>query len=230
MKIFLLIIGVVCLSACEPFNLNGDIKVINPSKVEEVLVDINMQKGNLLLSAGQRDFAVMKFDYPMQTRRAEVQYLKQEQKGLLGIHEKPFITVGTFPQSDRLNQWKILLGNQFPARLNIEFNEGRAQINLCGMDLQSVAFNLGSGEAEQSYVCSWSKNLYSYIKVDDGYLTLNLPANVGLYIEAEEGSNVEAGALNQKENIYTNELYKTDKTFLKFHIRTKAGRVKVNIQ
>jgi hypothetical protein len=228
-KIFSLIV-LICLYGCEPLNLNGDIKVINPSKVDEVSVDINMQKGNLFLSAGRHDFAAMKFDYPIQTRRAEVQYLKEDQRGLLTVHEKPFITVGTFPKSDRLNQWKILLGQQFPFRLNVELNEGRAQINLCGMNIQSVSLNLGSGDVVQNYVCSWNKNLYSDIQVEDGHLTLNLPADTGVYIEAEEGSNVDAGSLNKKENIYTNELYQTGKTFLKFRVRTKGGRIKVNLQ
>ena len=231
-KTFLTIAVLFLGAGCSPGNINApeEIQVIDAKKAKDVEISIYSQKNNINLSGGANNLMVGKFHYFLPTRRVNLSYEEIKESGYLKIEEKYFPSIGQFPKQEQLNAWQLVLSHQLPIDFNISFGEGRAELDLRQIAVRRLKIDLDKGTMMLNFMKPFADSLYARIKNEDGQITLKLPSDIGIYVEAaDEATVVNAPGLKKNGRIFTNEFYKKENTALRFFVST-SGQGKITVE
>jgi predicted membrane protein len=85
---------------------------------------------------------------------------------------------------------------------------------------------MGAGDASVDMTGNWGQNLDANIRGGVGKLTLHLPRDVGVRIQAEGGiGKIDAVSLKQEGNVYVNDALGRSEVTLHISIRGGVGQV-----
>jgi len=173
-------------------------------------VEITMSAGGLDILTGAEDLLEAEFIYNYESWKPELDYTISGGEGLLTITHRPQTIA--FPGVDY--EWDLRFNNEVPMEMEIEMGVGGGELMLNGLNLNQLGIDLGVGGLDVDLTGDWESDLEASIHAGVGGITLVLPRNVGVRVEADSGlGGVSAEQFHRDGDVYTNDAYgQTDVT------------------
>ncbi len=154
----------------------------------------------------------------------KVQYSENGTEGVLHVSE---------PGDDRIpvgggliNEWEIRLSENVPMDLRIRTGAGNSQLDLGGLNMNSLTVETGAGLTTVNLDGNWEHDVVVSIQGGVGELTVNLPAEMGVRVEMDTALvTVTANGLINNENGYVNRAFGTAPHTLTLNLEAGVGSV-----
>ncbi|MEW5979985.1 MAG: toast rack family protein [Acidobacteriota bacterium] len=207
---------------CSPLKV-GEVRIESESvplgQAKSVRIDLTLAVGTLNLSGRGKGLVDADFVYNVPEWRPDVRYEVDKPAGWVSI-KQPGNAFG--PLGNTRNEWNLSLNGDVPTDLNVELGVGKSRLELGEIQLQQLSVQTGVGEAVLDLVGAWKKDLHARIKGGVGEVTVRLPSDVGVRVDASKGiGSIKATGLKQDNNVFTNESY--GKSEINLNIRIEAG-------
>lgn len=140
---------------------------------------VRMGVGELSLKALDTTASAMSadFEFSPATWKPEVTYSVAEGNGTLLVRQSE--SVGISPLGNARNNWSVRLAKGIPTGLRLGLGVGTSDVDLRGMDLESLDVTTGVGKTTIDLSGPRTRGLSAQIVQGVGNLTLRLPASVG---------------------------------------------------
>lgn len=209
-----------------PFNVNGPVtteqSALPLGSAATVGVDVNIGVGNLNISGGANDLLNATFQYSQPAMKPIVNYSENAGSGQLSIRQPD----NNGPSFNYRYEWDLRLNNNVATNLKVTTGVADSQLRLAGMNLSGLEVRSGVGNTRLELTGLPARNLSVYIKGGVGNVTLVLPANVGVKVNASGGlSPVKAGSFIRSGNTYTNSAYGQTPTTIQIDLTQGVGDV-----
>ena len=223
-----LVLAAGCGEGVETGDLVIMTRSIDLGDAESIDARIQMGAGKLMVSGGSANVMDAEFTYNVADWKPEVSYRETGEKGTLrvGQPEGHGISLGGRVRYE----WEIRLNDGIPMDLEVDLGAGTGRLDLGDLSLMDLKIMAGAGEVEVllngrpevedlevqvgagdvtvDLSGDWRDDLDADIKGGVGRLTLRLPSDVGVRVDAEKGiGKVSARGLRRKGGAYVNEAY-----------------------
>jgi hypothetical protein len=201
-------------------------QVIRPTNEAAVRADIRMKKGKMFLEGGGRDIVAAQFEYHSPLYKPQMQYQVFDGIGLLSLVQERVASIGSFAQEEPVNQWRLRMGSAAALDLNVELQQGRAELNLNQLNLRRASINLFEGEAVLTM--DQLVNDTVYVSLDTGYgrMIVDLPDDFGIEIKGHtQGLEFEKEGFSKTEEGFRNALFGQSSRTLWIMLPPSQGRV-----
>ncbi len=189
-----------------------------------VRVKIEMGAGELQLTSGAKDLLDADFTYSDSRSRPEVDYSVSAGEGSLTVRQ-PSGSSGPHGHY----RWDMRLNNQVPMQLEVHLGAGKSRLILGSLALSNVSLDMGVGESLVDLTGGWKKDLEARIHGGVGKLTLRLPNDTGVRVNAHGGIGaINRGGLKQEGDTYTNDAY--GKTPATLRVSVEGGIGEINLE
>lgn len=208
-----------------------DNQTVELGDIDSVLVDLNMGVGELDIASGSANLMDAEFTYNIEDWRPEVLFEQRGSRGELTVSQ-PQGEINGIPDDDIKYRWSVILTNDIPIDMNIDLGVGESNLNLRGLNLQSLVVDTGVGETTIDLTGEWQESFDVRINGGVGSTTVYLPENVGLRLEADTGIGSLVVNGLQKEgdsNVYTNAAYGESEVDITFDISGGIGEITVQV-
>ncbi len=208
-----------------------DNQTVELGDIDSVLVDLNMGVGELDIASGSANLMDAEFTYNIEDWRPEVLFEQRGSRGELTVSQ-PQGEINGIPDDDIKYRWSVILTNDIPMDMNIDLGVGESNLNLRGLNLQSLVVDTGVGETTIDLTGKWQESFDVRINGGVGSTTVYLPENVGLRLEADTGIGSLVVNGLQKEgdsNVYTNAAYGESEVDITFDISGGIGEITVQV-
>jgi hypothetical protein len=227
-----------------------DTETIELGAAESVTAEINLGAGSLAIGSGATALMDGTFTYNVANWKPEVDYQVSGVKGTLTVEQPD--AKGSIPLNvdDVRYEWELRFNNDVPLGLNINMGAGEGELDLSDLLLDSLVFEggagdvnidlssasltdlevtLGAGDVSLDLSGNWQEDLTAAIKGGIGKVTLLLPVNIGVRVEAQGGLGaINAAGLNKDGNVYTNDAY--GESAVTLDIEVEGGVGEINLQ
>jgi hypothetical protein len=207
---------------------------------------IEMGVGKLTVSGGSQNVMDAEFTYNVAEWKPEVSYGEADERGTLRVRQPGGHGLGLGGRVR--NEWDIQLNADIPMDLEVELGAGTGRLELGDLSLMDLRITAGAGEVEvlltgQPEVDDlevqvgagdvtvdlsgeWTDDLDAEIKGGVGRLTLRLPTDVGVRVDADKGiGKVRAHGLRRKGGAYVNEAYGVSDVTLRIDCAAGVGSI-----
>lgn len=214
---------------------------------DTVDVEIVLGVGRLEIFGGADSLLNAEFLYNVADWEPEVQYTVKDGSGWLAVRQftaEPKIPLAV---DDVKYQWDLRLNNDVPLNMfitmgagsgeleldqllinSLEFQGGAGdvEIDLSGSTLSDLDLRMGAGSLNLDITGDWHQDMVGQIKGGIGAVTIYLPSNVGVRVQAQGRlGSVKAISLRQNGDIYTNDAYGQSDITLDIDIETGIGDI-----
>jgi len=194
---------------------------------ESARVEINMGAGLLQITGGAQDLLEANFTYSQESWKPEVSYAVSGSEGVLSI-KQPSVT-GVLPSPELRYEWALRFNSEVPMEMKIEMGVGGGELELGDLNLRKLDLSVGVGGAEISLDGDWEADLDARIDGGVGGVTLTLPRDVGVRVEAETGlGGVGAPGFHRQGDVFTNDAYGSAEVTLNIKLKVGVGGVQLN--
>lgn len=224
--------ALVLLTGCGETVETGDMKTmfrsVEVGDAEAVTARIRMGAGKLLIGGGSDKLMEAKFTYNVPKWEPDVRYTESGKQGQL-IVEQPSGLGASLGRGVHY-EWDLGFGDDVPMDLHVELGAGESYVDLGSLTLGKVDITTGAGEVEVVLRGSptvealdmqigagdvtvdltgvWSDDLDADIKGGVGRLTLRLPDDVGVRVDAGKGiGKISARGMTRRRDAFVNEAY-----------------------
>jgi hypothetical protein len=187
--------------------------------------------GRLDISSGSANLMDAEFTYNIEDWRPEVLFEQRGSRGELTVSQ-PEGEINGIPDDDIEYHWSVSLYEDIPMDMNVDLGVGESELNLSGLNLQSLVVDTGVGEATIDLTGEWQEGFDVDINGGVGETTVYLPENVGLRLEADTGigSLVVNGLQREGDsNVYTNATYGESDVNITLDIDGGIGEITVQV-
>lgn len=229
LPLLLLLLG--CIDRVTVGATQTDSQTVELGDIDSVQVDIKMGIGQLDISSGTANLMDAEFTYNIEDWRPEVLFEQRGSRGELTVAQ-PEGEINGIPDDDIEYRWLVILYDDIPMDMNVDLGVGESDLNLSGLDLQSLVVDTGVGEATIDLTGEWPESFDVRIKGGVGETTVYLPENVGLRLEADTGIGSLVVNGLQKEgdsNVYTNATYGESDVDITIDINGGIGEITVQV-
>ena len=208
-----------------------DSQTVELGDIESVQVDIKMGIGELDVSGGSANLMDAEFTYNIEDWRPEVLFEQRGSRGELTVSQ-PEGEINGIPDDDIKYHWSVILYDDIPMDMDVDLGVGESNLNLSGLNLQSLVVDTGVGEATIDLTGAWEESFDVRINGGVGETTVYLPENVGLRLEADTGIGSLVVNGLQKEgnsNVYTNAAYGESDVDITLDVSGGIGEITVQV-
>jgi hypothetical protein len=185
---------------------------------------IEFPAGELKVQSGASNLMDASFRYNVDDWQPQVNFSEDGTQGKLVVNQ---------PGDDRVpvggqlvNEWEIQLSENIPMELTIRTGAGNSQLDLGGLDINSLTVETGAGVTKVELNGVWQHDVDVSIQGGVGELTVNLPAEMGVRVEMDTALvTVTVNGLTQHENGYVNEAFGTAPHTLTLNLQAGVGSV-----
>lgn len=125
-------------------------------------------------------------------------------------------------------EWDIRLNREVPMDMRVHFGAGEAHLNLGSLSLRSVDVDMGVGKLDVDLRGTPKKNYEVRIRGGVGEATVRVPADVGVYGEAQGGiGEIKTSGMRREGHRFFNEAYEHSKVTIHLDIRGGIGSIRV---
>jgi hypothetical protein len=222
---------VLLLAACGSKPSVGQLRTESQSvelgDASAVRVEITMGAGELGVTGGAEKLLEADFTYNVADLKPQVEYtggtLVVKQPEVEGLPVLQGIT-------DFRNQWDLRLHDGTPMNLKVDLGAGTSDLQLAGLSLTGLDISQGAGRGSVDLSGDWAHDLQGTIDVGAAGLTVRLPRDVGVRVEANTGvGTINAPGLTKDGNVYTNAAYGVSDVTLRLNIAAGVGRVDLEV-
>jgi hypothetical protein len=242
--------ALVLFAGCGEYVETGDLVVVERSldrgAAESVEAIVEMGAGKLAISGGSRGLMDAEFVYNVDEWKPEVSYRETGDGGSLRVKQPR--GRGTSLGKNVRYEWDLRLNDEVPMDLDVELGAGSGLLDLGSLNLQDLRVTAGAGELEvlltgkprvkdlQVQVGAgdvtvdlsgkWKDDLDADIKGGVGRLTLRLPSDVGVRVDADKGlGKINRGGLRKKGGAYVNDAYGESDVTLRIDCKAGIGSI-----
>jgi hypothetical protein len=187
-------------------------------------IQIEFPAGELKVQGGTSNLMDASFRYNVDDWQPQVNYSESGTQGELVVSQ---------PGDDKLpvggglvNEWEIQLSENVPVDLLIRTGAGNSQLDLGGLDMNSLMVEAGAGFTTVDLTGVWQHDVDVSIQGGFGEITVNLPAEMGVRVEMDTALvTVNANGLILAENGYINKAFETAPYTLTLKLEAGVGSV-----
>jgi hypothetical protein len=197
---------------------------VNLDSATSASIEIAFPAGELKVQSGTNNLMDASFRYNVRDWQPRVQYSENGRQGVLLVNQPGDERV---PVGGRLiNEWEIQLSESVPMDLLIQTGAGNSQLDLGGLNMNSLTVETGAGVTTVNLDGNWEHDLNVSIQGGVGELTVNLPAEMGVRVEMETALvTVTANGLINDQNGYVNRAFGTAPHTLTVNLEAGVGSV-----
>jgi len=196
---------------------------------ESVNVSITLGVGKLKLAGGADSLLDARFEYNIPDWKPVVSYRIADGQGRLIVEQPSRVVGATWPGNVRYD-WDLKLNADVPMELEIDMGVGKSEVDLKGLNLRRFSLEAGVGEGLVDLSGPRPSDLDATIKAGVGKLTLVLPADVGVRVEAQAGlGHVNADGLKADGDAWVNEAWGKTGTSVRIEVEGGIGEVEMRL-
>jgi hypothetical protein len=187
-------------------------------------VQIDFPAGELKVQNGASNLMEASFRYNVEDWQPQVQYSESGTQGELVVSQPGDnrVPVG----GELVNKWDIRLSENVPMDLRISTGAGSNELDLGGLDMNSLTVETGAGTTTVNLDGVWEHDVDVSIQGGVGELKVNLPAEMGVLVEMDTALvTVTVHGLINNENGYVNRAFGTAPHTLKLKLEAGVGSV-----
>jgi hypothetical protein len=207
---------------------------------------VEMGVGKLTIRGGSGDLMDAEFVYNVAEWKPEVKYQETADRGTVTVKQPR--GRGTSLGRNVRYEWDIRLNDEIPMDLDVELGAGNGHLDLGSLSLGDLSVTAGAGEVKVlltgrpqvrdlevqvgagdvtvDLTGDWKDDLDADIKGGVGRLTLRLPADVGVRVDAEKGiGKVSARGMRKKSGAYVNDAYGRSDVTLRIDCAAGIGSI-----
>lgn len=218
---FLMIGGVVgCVAVGE---LKEETHSVELGEAETAEVKLRMGQGELVVQSGADKLMEGTFLYNVRKWKPDIDYSEFTGKGRLVIRQGKRSGI---PIGKTRNRWNIALSNDIPIALVVDFGAGKGDLDLRGLDLESLDIDMGVGDLSVDLSAHFGKDLEVVIDGGVGSAKVYLPENIGVRVDVDKGiGSVHSRGMIKMGNTYTNKAYGETETSIDVSIDAGIGSI-----
>ncbi|MFC5601864.1 toast rack family protein [Sporosarcina koreensis] len=203
---------------------------IEKDKAKALDVDIDFGVGNLYIEGGSPEWISGEFSYNHKRLEPKVSYKKRQDVGNVKIKQGSGTRLG-FNKRKVDNEWDLQLTNDIPIDLNVDMGVSKSRLKLQGLQLNSLSIDAGVGESVIDLSGDWKKGFRAKMDLGVGDVTIILPREVGVRVNASKGiGRVDLKDLTkQNEGVYVNDAYAGADVIIDISLDIGVGDVKFKI-
>jgi len=206
-----------------------EFRAIDRDSSNHLRVKLDMGVGDLQVSSGTEKLMAADFTYSVPSWKPEVHYHSAQGLGDLEIGQ-PGERSGDYHGhiGNHKYEWDIRLVRDIPTDLSVHFGAGNAQLDLGGLNLDSVDVEMGVGDLKMDLRGLPRHDYNVRIRGGVGQATVRLAADAGVVAEVEGGiGSIDAPGLLRQGNRFENEAYGKAKTTIHLEIHGGIGSVRL---
>ena len=187
-------------------------------------IEIEFPAGELKVQSGTSNLMDASFRYNVRDWQPRVQYSENGTQGVLQVSQPGDnrVPVG----GNLVNEWEIVLSENVPMELLIRTGAGNSQLDLGGLNMNSLTVETGAGVTTVNLDGNWEHDVDVSITGGVGELTVNLPAEMGVRVIKETALvSVSADGLIVDGNGYINRAFGTAPHMLTLNLQAGLGSV-----
>ena len=227
----LLLLLISCIGRVAVGPTLTDTQTVELGDIDSVQGDIQMGVGELDIAGGSANLMDAEFTYNIEDWRPEVLFEQRGSRGELTVSQ-PDGEINGIPDDDIEYRWQVILYDDIPMDMSVDLGVGESDLNLSGLDLQSLVVDTGVGETTIDLTGDWQDSFDVRINGGVGETTVYLPENVGLRLEADTGiGSLVVNGLQKdgSSNVYTNAAYGESEVDITLDINGGIGEITVQV-
>ena len=224
-------LGVVANDAFAVDELRTDSRAVALNGAETARVELEMGVGELALRGGGSPGGLLNadFTYNVDDWEPEVDYRVDGAEGTLELRQPDDNRAFRWWQ-DAENAWDVRLNDAVPTDLRVQLGVGESVLRLGGLNLTGLDVAAGIGETDVDFSGAWTRDLDARIESGVGEVTVTLPTDVGVRVEADQGlGDVDAAGLIQDGDVYVNAAYGESPVTLRLEVEAGVGEINLKL-
>lgn len=200
-------------------------ETVELGEAESVEARLELTHGTLRLAGGATQLLEADFDYDVKEWEPRVSYNVLGKQGKLTLRQEVETAIAF---GARRNRWDLKFNNDVPLELEIKMGAGQCRLELGGMNLTRVKFNIGAGEVEADLRGEWKQDADIEIEGGVGHATIRLPRDVGVRVEVRGGlGSVDVTGLKKRGRGYVNDAYGKSPVTLRIEVKGGIGSIEI---
>src|SRR3712207_3881346 len=217
------------LGACGPQRvevgeLQTESRSVDPENADFVLANLRIGLGELNLTGGADSLMEAGFAYNVAAWRPGESYEMVGDTGELSVQQRGL--GGDLPGPDDSNEWDVRLNDAMPMDLRVQMGGGVSDLDLDSLTLTGLNLDVGAGATTVGLTGEWERDLSAVVRGGAGELTMLLPSQIGVRVNAETGlGRINADGLRKQGNAYVNDAYGDSEVSLEVRVSGGVGQI-----
>ena len=221
------------LGACGPQRVEvGELRTqtrsVDAEDAESVRANLRIALGELNVSGGADELMEADFAYNVAAWEPRVNYELGGDTGELNV-EQQGLGEG-IPNRDVRNEWDLRLNDDIPMDLAVQMGGGVSNLDLDSLILTGLNLDVGAGATTVDLTGDWERDLSAVVRGGAGEVTLLLPSQTGVRVNAGTRlGRVNADGLRKEGEAYVNDVYGDSDTNLEVDVSGGVGQINLRV-
>jgi hypothetical protein len=223
----------VLAEACTPQRvevgeLQTEARSVDLENANSVRANLRIALGKLNVGGGADSLMEADFAYNVAAWQPEVNYEVVGDTGELTVKQQG-LREG-IPTRDVRNRWDLRLSDEVPLDLSVQMGGGVGNLDLDSLDLTGLNLDVGAGVSRVDLARAWDRDLSAVIRGGAGQVTVLLPSQVGVKVEAGTRlGRINADGLRREGQAFVNDAYGDSDVTLKIEVQGGAGQINLEV-
>jgi N-terminal domain of toast_rack, DUF2154/Cell wall-active antibiotics response 4TMS YvqF len=221
------------LGACGPQRVEvGELRTqtrsVDAEDAESVRANLRIALGELNVSGGADELMEADFAYNVAAWEPRVNYELGGDTGELNV-EQQGLGEG-IPNRDVRNEWDLRLNDDIPMDLAVQMGGGVSNLDLDSLILTGLNLGMGAGATTVDLTGNWERDLSAVVRGGAGEVTLLLPSQIGVRVNAGTRlGRVNADGLRKEGEAFVNDAYGDSDTNLEVDVSGGVGQINLRV-
>lgn len=230
--------------------VQNESQTVELGQADAVRADVKMGAGELKIDGGAESLLEADFTYNVAAWKPDVAYSVEDGSGRLSIRQPNTSQISL--RGDIRYKWDLTFNNDVPLDMRIECGAGTSDIDLGALDvtqldvkvgtgnvtidlggnesLTRLELDLGAGDVTVDLNSNWQKNVEADIQGGVGTITLRLPKDIGVRINATKAiGDIDASGLYHRGDYYANDAYDDGGPTIEINIQAGIGKINLEV-
>jgi hypothetical protein len=223
----------ILVGACGPPRIQvGELQTeersVEPENAESVRANLRMGLGELNLTGGADRLMEADFAYNVAAWRPGVSYEMVGDTGELSVQQRG-LGEG-LPGPDVRNEWDVRLNDAMPMDLRVQMGGGVSDLDLDSLTLMGLNLDVGAGATTVDLTGDWERDLSAVVRGGAGELTILLPSQAGVRVNAGTGlGRVNVDGLKKQGEAYVNDAYGNSDVTVEVKVSGGVGQINLKV-
>ena len=219
--------------ACGPQRVEvGELRTqtrsVDAEDAESVRANLRIALGELNVSGGADELMEADFAYNVSAWEPRVNYELGGDTGELNV-EQQALGEG-IPNRDVRNEWDLRLNDDIPMDLAVQMGGGVGNLDLDSFILTGLNLEMGAGATTVDLTGDWERDLSAVVRGGAGEVTLLLPSQTGVRVNAGTRlGRVNAEGLRKEGEAFVNGAYGDSDTTLEVDVSGGVGQINLRV-
>ena len=195
---------------------------------ESVRANLRIALGELDVGGGADELMEADFIYNVAAWEPRVGYEVVGDSGELTV-EQQGLREG-IPSRDVRNEWDLRLNDDIPIHLAVQMGGGVGNLDLDSLTLTGLNLDMGAGAARVDLSGEWERDLSAVVRGGAGEITMLLPSQMGVRVNAGTRlGRVNAKGLQKEGDTFINGAYGDSDATLEVDITGGVGQINLQV-